>query len=67
MNETVQDVVSNTTHQTSSSQEKEQILGTQQSEFDSQDQIQGEQKSSSPTISSEVSIDFTKVKHFLIH
>jgi hypothetical protein len=67
VNETVQDVVSNTTDQTSSSQEKEQILTTPQSELYLQDQIQGEQETSSPTISSQVSIDFTKIEFLFIN
>jgi hypothetical protein len=58
--ETVEDVVSNTTDQTSSSQVKEQILTTQGSQLYTEDQIHGEQAISLIRTPSPVSIDFTQ-------
>jgi len=60
VNETVEDAVSNTIDQTSSSQAKEQILTTQGSELYTEDQIHGEQEISLIATPSPVSIDFTQ-------
>jgi hypothetical protein len=56
----VEDAVSNTIDQTSSSQAKEQILTTQGSELYTEDQIHGEQEISLIATPSPVSIDFTQ-------